>query len=97
MFSYEVIRVRHKDGDNSQIIRYEVKKLDSGWLEPKISEMDRMDMIIRLSAGVKFGVRESPHDKTLIEIKVIYVGGKPYIKTQANNISEDNLGNLPEF
>lgn len=96
-FYFEVIGVRHENGDQSRIIRYKVKNLSGGWVSPSISEIDRIDMIIRLGGKIVFGVRENPSDNDLIPVFTENINGHVYIKTIANNIPEDNLGNLPEF
>lgn len=95
-FQYEVIAVRHEAGDHSKIILYKVKDL-LNWLAKEDADMDRMNMIMRLGANMMFGVRENPTDKTLVPIITENINGHIYIKTIANGIPEDNLGNLPEF
>ena len=94
---YEVIQVRHDSGDNSRIIRYKVKRLSGAWISQSNFELDRMGIFMRLNAKIKFGVRENPSCFDLIPIITENIGGQLYIKTIANNIPEDNLGNLPEF
>jgi hypothetical protein len=96
MPQFEVIAVRHEDGDRSKIIKYRIKDLTSIWASP-ISDMERFDLLIRLNAGITFGVRENPTDNDLIPVIRENINGHEYIKTIANNIPADNLGNLPEF
>jgi hypothetical protein len=95
--NFEIIGVRHEKGDKSKIVRYKVKDLSGSWVSPDISEMDRMELFIRLGANMKFGVRENPSDNDLIPVVIENINGHFYIKTIANGIPEDNLGSLPEF
>lgn len=95
-FQFEVIAVRHEAGDHSKIILYKVKDL-LNWLAKEDAEMDRMNMIMRLGANMRFGVRENPSDETLVPIITENINGHIFIKTIANGIPEDNLGSLPEF
>ena len=95
-FEFEVVAVRHEYGDHSKIILYKVKDL-LNWLAKEDAEMDRMNLVLRLQAKLLFGVRENPSDETLVPIITENINGHLYIKTVANGIPEDNLGNLPEF
>lgn len=94
---FEVIAVRHEDGDKSKIIMYKIKDLNPIWGSSTTSETERFNLLLRLAAGITFGVRENPSDNDLIPVIRENINGYDYIKTVANSIPEDNLGNLPEF
>jgi hypothetical protein len=96
-FSYEVIAVRHEEGDRSKIICYKLKNLLQGGISPTFSVMERMDIFIRIQAKISFGIRENPSDNNLVPVIAENINGHLYIKTIPNGIAEDNLGNLPEF
>lgn len=95
-FQFEVIAVRHEGGEHSKIVLYKVKSL-SPLGSPVIIEMERMNLMIRLQAKINIGVRENPSDKTLIPVLLENINHHQYVKTVANGVAEDNLGNLPEF
>lgn len=92
-FSYEVIAVRHEDGEKSKIIKYKVKDLSNGL----INVFERAEMFGYLGAAIPIGVRESPEDEELVFVHIVIIGSNYYIKTIENETPDDNLGNLPEF
>ncbi len=89
--------VRHATDENGNKLYISDVKWTSGLNEPATEVASKQDMIdfIELSPGVtktKFF-----RDGVWVVGEDVHVVDDRYLRTDANDIPEDNLGNLPEF
>lgn len=95
---YLISAVRYNDAE-THIEKVRVR-LDNGDSVGPASEWARSEVIARLEAGHSFvtivkGSDGNWHKGATVRIVVIH--GEKFIRTDADQTKEDNLGNLPRF
>lgn len=98
MAVFGISAVRHS-ADGSRIIRYQVRQVTPlgvsqlAALKPKMSILTSM---LRLGSDYVTIVNVGGSWQLGALVNVFFVEGMAYLRTDANRIAEDNLGNLPE-
>ncbi len=90
--SYYIIAVHYKNSDETTFIE-KVKLLDN-------SEKYRSSVVADIEGGNTVMTATKGNDGKYYkgaEVHVVKIDGVKYIRTDANTVKKDNLGNLPQY
>jgi len=92
-----IVRV-HDSKDETHIESVEIMKWTGSALVPdKVYLREGVIRAIKQKVRIVTATRESAGWKLGAEVMVVLINGAEYIKTEADGIEKDNLGELPKF